>query len=576
MKYLPHELAAVFDRRLGDPHDPLQAFSYARCADLDEREEFPTEICRLLDELGLARHYVPTTHGGALDSYEDLAALLRTVARRDLTVAIAHVSTFLGAASVWLAGERAQADRLAAEIHDGSVVSLALTEQQHGSDLLANRLATAEGENWYRVNGEKWLIGNASRGQFVCVLARTDPAGGPRGFSLLLIDKRQLAPGSFRCLPAVRTVGIRGADISGIEFTEAEIPATAVVGEAGTGLETVLKILQLTRSLCGPLSLGTGDHALRLAVRYSLDHLGPADGSPTADRRLTEAYADLLVAEAVTLAGIRSIHALTGELSVVSAAVKCFVPHTVEQLIADLGTALGAGVFLSRSYLHGAFQKLERDHHIMSIFDGNTFVNLNALINQFPQLAVGHRRRKVDESGLAAAVDLQAELPPHDGAALELISRTGSSLVQSLPAALTELTELAARRAVPAAVGRYADELREITDELHAAMADHRPSARDVPPGAFDLARRWTQVFAAAACVQLWLRNRDAAADSPTAALWADGLWLEAGLARLLAKLRPGVVRDGAVFDRLSDRLHGQYRDGELFSLLHSRMEETV
>ncbi|MER8185728.1 acyl-CoA dehydrogenase family protein [Kitasatospora sp. NPDC094015] len=576
MKYLPHELAALFDRKLGDPHDPLQAFSYARCADLDEREEFPTEICRALDELGLARYYVPTAHGGALESYEDLAALLRTVARRDLTVAIAHVSTFLGAASVWLAGAPEQAAALAAEIRDGSVVSLALTEQQHGSDLLANELATVEGETWYRVNGEKWLIGNASRGQFVCVLARTDPAGGPRGFSLLLVDKRRLAPGSFRCLPAVRTVGIRGADISGIAFTDAEVPATAVVGEPGRGLETVLKILQLTRSLCGPLSLGTGDHALRLAVRYSLDHLGPADGGATAPRPLTEAYTDLLVAEAVTLAGARSIHALTGELSVVSAAVKCFVPHAVEELIASLGAALGAGVFLSRSYLHGAFQKLERDHHIMSIFDGNTFVNLNGLINQFAPLARGHRRRTVDEDGLAAVVDLAAELPPARGESLELLSRTGSSLVQSLPSALAELAELVTLGVVPPALGRYAEELLDTTEELHAAMADHRPSARDVPPEAFELARRWTQVFAAAACVQLWLRNREAAAGSPTAALWADGLWLEAGLARLLARLRPGAVRDGEVFDRLSDRLLDQYRDGELFSLLHCRMEETV
>ncbi|MFJ1705646.1 acyl-CoA dehydrogenase family protein [Kitasatospora sp. NPDC088346] len=576
MKYQPHELIADFDRRLGDPHDPLQAFSFARCADLDEREEFPTEICRALDERGLARHYVPTDHGGLLHSYEELAALLRTVARRDLTVAIAHVSTFLGAVTVWLAGDREQAGRLAAEIHDGSVVSLALTEQQHGSDLLANELATAEGESWYRVNGEKWLIGNASRGQFVCVLARTDPDGGPRAFSLLLVDKRRLAPGSYRCLPAVRTVGIRGADISGIAFTDAEVPAGALVGAVGTGLETVLKCLQLTRSLCGPLSLGTGDHALRLAVRYSLDHLDPADGTPTAARALTESYADLLVAEAVTLVGVRSIHALTGELSVVSAAVKCFVPLTVEQLIATLGSALGAGVFLSRSYMHGAFQKLERDHHIMSIFDGNSFVNLNGLINQFPQLARGHRRRTADTDGLTAAVDLRAALPPADGAALELLSRTGSSLVQGLPAALAELAELAARGAVPDVLGRYAEELRGITDDLHGAMADHRPSARDVPPEAFDLARRWTQVFAAAACVHLWLRNRDAAADSPTAALWADGLWLEAGLARLLGRLRPGAVRDGSVFDRLSERLHQQYRDGELFSLLHCRTEETV
>ena len=57
-----------------------------------------------------------------------------------------------------------------------------------------------DGATW-RLDGEKWLINNATRGQLMCVLARTDPAGGPRGFSLFLVDKRELADGSFRCLP---------------------------------------------------------------------------------------------------------------------------------------------------------------------------------------------------------------------------------------------------------------------------------------------------------------------------------------------------------------------------------------
>ncbi|MFE0461706.1 acyl-CoA dehydrogenase family protein [Kitasatospora sp. NPDC058965] len=555
MKSTLVQLAERFDRGLGDPHDPLQTFSFARCQELDEREEFPTEICQRLDGLGLARRYVPGALGGELHSYEELAALVRLVARRDLTVAVAHVGTFLGAASVWLAGSAEQAERLAREVEAGSVVSLALSEREHGSDLLANRVATEAGEQWYRINGEKWLIGNASRGQLVCVLARTEPVGGPRGFSLLLVDKRRLAPGSYRCLPAVRTVGIRGADISGIEFQGAEVPADALVGAAGTGLETVLKCLQLTRTLCGALSLGTADHALRLAVRNSAPDPNPA---------LAGAYADLLVAEAVTLVAARAVHTLPGEMSVVSAAVKAFVPTLVEQLIADLARELGPTLLLAEPTDADSFQKLERDHHIMSIFDGNTAVNLNALINQFDALARGYHRGRVNQDGLATATTLATELPPAGTKALELFSRHGSSLVQSLPAALAQLTD---PQLVPLAA-----ELAEQAAAIHAEMAELRPSAREVPASSYELARRYTVLFGAAACVQLWLHNRTA----DDSACWQSSSWLRAALVRLLGQLRPGGELPAELVADLTGRLQRQHRAGRLFSLLDCQLEETA
>ncbi|PYC87368.1 acyl-CoA dehydrogenase [Streptomyces tateyamensis] len=556
MKSAVAQLVECFDRGLGDPHDPLQIFSFARCQELDEREEFPTEICQRLDGLGLARRYVPAALGGELHSYEELAALVRLVARRDLTVAVAHVGTFLGAASVWLAGRPEQAAQLAREVEAGSVVSLALSEREHGSDLLANRVRTSGGEDWYRIAGEKWLIGNASRGQLVCVLARTEPVGGPRGFSLLLVDKRRLAPGSYRCLPAVRTVGIRGADISGIEFREAEVPADALVGAAGTGLETVLKCLQLTRTLCGALSLGTADHALRLAVRNSATGANPA---------LAGAYADLLVAEAVTLVAARAVHALPGELSVASAAVKAFVPTLVEELIADLARELGPALLLAEPTEADSFQKLERDHHIMSIFDGNTAVNLNALVNQFDALARGYRRARVDQAGLAAATTLSDPLPAADTSRLALFSRHGSSLVQSLPAALAELTD---PHFAPLAAA-----LAEQAEQLHTEMAELRPSAREVPAMAYELARRYTVLFAAAGCVQLWLHNRTAD-DSP---FWQHGDWLRAALIRLLGQLGAGSGELPAdLVAELTERLRHQHKAGRLFSLLDCQLEESA
>jgi alkylation response protein AidB-like acyl-CoA dehydrogenase len=537
-------------------------FSPARMAELDQRDAFPAEAVAALDGFGLSRYYVPTRHGGLLSSFEELVQLWRAVARRDLTVAVGHGKTLLGAGTVWIAGEPEQAARLGAEIAGGTVVSWGLTERHHGSDLLAGELKAERCEGGWRVNGEKWLINNATRGHMICVLARTDPAGGPRGFSLLLVDKRRLPAGTYRSLPKELTHGIRGADISGISFQAAEVPAEALVGRPGEGIELVLKTLQFTRVMCVGLSLGAADHALKLAVDFAKQrnlydrHLIEL---PRVRRVLGEAATTLFLAEAVSVVACRSLHALTPEMSVVSSMTKAFVPTMVDELIGQLGELLGARAFLSDVYAEGQFQKLERDHRIVAIFDGSTVVNRNALINQFPTLTRAYRNRRRDEAGLAEAMTLSAPLTDFEPKRLSLLSSMGCSVVQSLSEAVERVRDLASRGEVAEKVAQLAEQLRLATEATLQEMASYTPSPRDVPPTAFTLAVRYELCFAGAACLQLWLHNAQGMSGHP---LWKDALWLEACLVRVLGRLRAGTGAEGTeVYDLLADALaSGQWQ----------------
>jgi alkylation response protein AidB-like acyl-CoA dehydrogenase len=570
--HLAYRSAALLDHRLGDPDDDGRIFSYARCGALDDREEFPVEICRELDFLGLPASYVPVAYGGSLRSYEQVLQQMRAVARRDLTVAIAHGKTFLGAVSVWVGGSRRQAEELAGLVMDGAVVSWGLTERDHGSDLLAGEVVARPDGDGYTVSGEKWLINNANRARLVCLLARTGEAGGARDFSLLLIDKARLGRDAYRPLPAVKLHGIRGADISGIAFTDAPVSRSALVGEEGAGAEIVLKSLQLTRILCASLSLGAADNALELATGYALRR--NAYGSQLVDlpqtrRMLAQSYADVLLAEAVTLVSSRSIHALTGELTAVSAVTKYFVPTLIDQAIIRLGTVLGArSLLVGPTYRHGRFQKVQRDHRIVGIFDGNTLVNLHSLVNQFVLLARQLRKQTVDVEGLATATDLAAPLPEFDHDRLSLLPRAGCTLVQALRQGVREISALAARGAAPASLARRAEAVAVAADGVAARLVTHRPTAVEVPAEDFELAERYADCYAASAAVHLWLRNRGTHGDG--SGLWAEGLWLEAVLARLLARLLPGRPdpTDDAL-ELLVPFLVEQHGSGVLPSLLH-------
>lgn len=585
VRYQPAE---DLEARLGDPWDPATEFSYARCARLDEREEFPAAICAQLDAWGLPGYYVPAAHGGRLDDYEQLVQLMRVVARRDLTVAIGHGKTYLGGVCTWVAGSKRQADALGADICAGVPVSLGLTERAHGSDLIGGEVAAVpDGSGDLLVSGEKWLINNATRGGMLSVLVRTDPAGGPRGFSMLLVDKRKLAQGTYTYVDKIHTLGIRGADISGIRFDQARVPESEIIGVPGGGIETILKALQLTRTMCTALSLGAADHALRLVLDFNRERKlygRTLIELPKTRAVLATAAADVLIDEALSIVSSRAAHVLTGEMSLVSAVSKYLVPTSTEMVIADLTRQLGARAYLKAVYAHGMFQKVDRDHRIVGLFDGNTLVNLNSIINQFRTLVRSYRRGGGDVDGAIAAFDLDAPLPPVDPARLSLIARGGSGVLATVPGSIAILREAADQEPALASALASAQRLAGTIDRVHDEMQAQQNALADVPPQAFEAARRYTLCFAAAACLGLWAHNQRALRRDTAAfgRVWRDGVWLRAALDRLLVRLgEPGGVEPGggvsdrgdvAAYEQLLSDLCAARDEGELFSLLPLRL----
>lgn len=540
--------------RLGHVLRAADAFEPARLARWDEAEEFPDDACRVLDDFGLAGYYVPASHGGRLGDLAGLVELLRAVARCDLTVAIAHGKTFLGAVSTWVAGTPEQAAWLGRAVLDGDVVSWGLTEWGHGSDLMAGELTATRCAGGWRLDGAKWLINNATRGHQVCVLARTAPEGGPRGFSLFMVDKRRLAPDSYRCLPKEHTHGIRGADISGIAFDGAVVPADAVVGDLGTGVETVLKALQLTRTVCASLSLGAADHALRLTADLVADREVYGKRMidlPRVRVLLGRVCASLLLAEVTSTVAARSASTLTGELSVVSAITKALVPSLVEDLLDEAGDLLGVRSYLTEAYAEGMFAKLERDHRIVGLFDGSTLVNRSALIAQFPVLARRYRQGRYDAEGVAAAAGLDVPLAEPDVTGLRLLSTEGCSIVATLPTVVERVRDQVAAGALPPVVGDAAERLLAATEDLHRELVGYVSAPRDVDPAAFGLAERYELCFAGAACLQVWVHNRAAPGR------WRDGVWLRACLDRVLALLGAAVEPDDEAYDQLTENYLG-------------------
>ena len=71
-------------------------------------------------------------------------------------------------------------------------------------------------------------------------------------------------------LAKVRTLGLRGHDLSGFELDDVRLGADALIGKPGRGIEQISGMLQYTRTLVGGMGLGAADTALRIALRHAV------------------------------------------------------------------------------------------------------------------------------------------------------------------------------------------------------------------------------------------------------------------------------------------------------------------
>ena len=565
----PHSFPHCLELGLGDALDAASPASFQRAVELDEKEEFPSEFIALLRTLGVHHYLIPQSRGGSLQSFEESLMALRLIARRDLTAAIAFGQTFLGSIPVWISGSEAQQQGLASSIRDGSLGCLALTEEAHGGDLMACDFRADAFGDGYRLSGRKWLINNGTRGGFASVFAVT---GDPRSFgafTLFLVDKNQPSVArSLKPVPRVRTHGIRGADISGLECRDLYVPASAVIGGLGRGYEITLKTLQISRTMCAALSLGAADTALRAALDFALCRKifgGTVADIPSARDQLAGAYADLLLCDCLAAAAARGLDQAANRMPVWSSVVKYFVPATVDGLIRDAAVVLGARHYLREAHYSGVFQKAMRDNAVVGLFDGSSAVNLHILSGQLGALAAGRKRLQEapDPNAAGRLRGLFSHAVPATGRGfprdcdLAFTNDGRDEIVDGLLAAL--------RSGLPERIALLAQRVAAQLNSVDRALEELRDGGdrRVNSTRRFALAARYCEIAAAAAAMQTWLHNRGTGND-----FLDGGSWLEVILHRMLRRMDPQLPElPESTCVELFGHMAGQFRRGELFSL---------
>ena len=550
---------------LGDPGDDTNPHGFTAAVERDERDEFPTALCDALVGAGFHLNYLPKEWGGTFESFDRSLTLVRSAARRDVNIMPGTMFSIIAATCLQLHGTPEQQRRAAEILCRGGAVAFALTEAEHGSDLLSGDVRLTDGV----LDGEKWMVGLGMRCEAVYVVARTG-GRGPAAFSAVLLDLADVPEGQLERVPAVRTGGMRGIDLARMRFTGLRVPDGALVGRLGEGLEAAVKAQQAVRLMSMAGSLGIADSAVRLALDFaSVRKVGRAvlTESPHPRRDLAVAAAALLAADVVALTAARGVHVLPEVFSVWAPAAKHVVAESCDELIRRCATVLATRSVLREGERGaGLFQKLQRDSGVVRVIDSSTLANLRSYAGQLPTLTEGGAAP--DPEALAAVYTLGADLPAYETDRLDMFARGADPVLAGLPDAAVAVAELVEDEQTGALLRQVAQAVSGLGELTRAAQQ------RGADPNALvDAAERYAWLHAAASCVHLWHANRDRSLYGTTP---GSAGWLGATLGYLLARA-DGVDprRHGAVLTPALDAVAALRETDQLFTALPVRLAPT-
>ncbi len=128
-------------------------------------------------------------------------------------------------------GTEAQKAKFLPAMASGAMIgAIAMSEPAAGSDLQGIKTtALKQADGSYVLNGSKTFITNGWHADIVIVVAKTNPAAGAKGTSLLLLERGM--PG-FSVGKRLKKMGLKAQDTSELFFDQVHVPAENLLGGA--------------------------------------------------------------------------------------------------------------------------------------------------------------------------------------------------------------------------------------------------------------------------------------------------------------------------------------------------------
>ncbi len=346
-----------------DEHAPPSRVEKWRKAGIVERA-----MWREAGEAGFLCLAVPDAYGGAGGDFRHEVVLMEQVARKDVSGFAVSLHNAIVAPYILHYGSEKQKRKWLPKMASGEFIgAIAMSEPGAGSDLQGIKTSARREGNHYVINGQKTFISNGQLADLVIVVAKTDPAQGAKGTSLIVVETAQ-AEGFMRGRNLDK-IGMEAQDTSELFFDNVRVPTSHLLGaEEGLGFVQLMQQLPQERLTIGVTGVAVMERALELTIAYVKER--KAFGQRLIDFQNTQ----FKLAECKTEATVARIFVdrliglhLEGKLDAATASMAKYWVSDLENKVVDACLQLFGGYGYMNEY---PIARMFRDSRVQRIYGG--------------------------------------------------------------------------------------------------------------------------------------------------------------------------------------------------------------
>ena len=345
-------------------------------AELDETEQFPWEIMKVLAQADLFGLYIPKEYGGMGGGIFENCLAVEKLGEACIGIATSFAASGLGAYPILLYGGEELKHKYLPQIASGKkLAAFGLTEPGAGSDVSGILTTAVRDGNHYIINGSKQWITNGGEAEIYSVLAITDRAKGPRGASFFVVEK---GDSGFSFGRKEKKLGIRASTTRELIFRDCRIPADRVIGREGLGFIIAMKTFDKSRPGISALGVGLAQGALDIAVEYARKRVQfekPIISFQAIQHKLADMAIKTEASRALLYSVARYMDSDPHDASKVAAMTKVFAGDVAMEVTRSAFQVLG-GYGYMQDY---PVEKMMRDAKILQIYEGTNEIQRNII-----------------------------------------------------------------------------------------------------------------------------------------------------------------------------------------------------